>query len=759
VSPTHIRVTAGGRIVPNTRVTIPPPLLEWTANNSYIEPRHALVNFEGKPLHPSPWTQNTAFPCSTPGSFLPSYKLMPAAMGSPVALSHLANGGILQEPVRAAMKSEQTASAQKLEVLPHPIKISPPSQFDISKPFYINGQLLYPVTSGFKPPAANIIPAPLTMTGNPSTAYQTSVQLVPSQYLPPQLTSLSSHLPAMSALIPTTDYLKTEIQGLRANIQHIEQQLTDNNYQVDKNEMNRQRSALLLQVGTMESVLETQINKGAEPSNHLAGDNTVDSSGLALNLYKENLETDPTFNNVTLSDYEGYPSLQAKKAEQKFSASCGVKSILKPENSGKSRLPLTAAKAPPFQPRALSATATSFSSFLGAPTKSQAKSQTGVNGLNPNSVARARIVHEGVANRSNFINPQSFNPAHGVVHPEQSNFQRGAFDPHESSAMLQVVPTDISSQTNPYLIGTLPHGTNINTATYDDYLYGRPLTEEEVRARYLYFGKAPRSVQSGLPKFDGKDFYPPSPIKHFARPAPAMIGSQTAPLPQLPAFENLFTERGVPGYKTPPVSRVAQFSQRLVPIEPPVFGVIDQHIIRPRSNSLDQRDHTPSTPSSHKQPIVATTPLAFANLFMEHRVPGYKSPTLAQVDIQNAQRIHENQNESLSITSDNIVPPVGDGRDFYRVQPVNVWGSETHRPNTVSDIILTDSDEGSNSSMVEINLSPKTKIGPTALLVESSFAERISNTRTQVFFAQNCSHFLADLPLVPTSNPLSYWRC
>lgn len=68
----------------------------------------------------------------------------------------------------------------------------------------------------------------------------------------------------------------------------------------------------------------------------------------------------------------------------------------------------------------------------------------------------------------------------------------------------------------PYLVGTLPHGVNVAMAKTTDFMYPRPLTDEEVRARYLYWGKAPRAVQSGLPKFDGKDFYPPSPIKSNA---------------------------------------------------------------------------------------------------------------------------------------------------------------------------------------------------------------------------------------------------
>lgn len=65
----------------------------------------------------------------------------------------------------------------------------------------------------------------------------------------------------------------------------------------------------------------------------------------------------------------------------------------------------------------------------------------------------------------------------------------------------------------PYLLGTLPKGMNPRTARDTDYQYSRPLTDEERRARFLYWGEAPRSVTKGLPKYDGKHFYPATPVK------------------------------------------------------------------------------------------------------------------------------------------------------------------------------------------------------------------------------------------------------
>ena len=61
-----------------------------------------------------------------------------------------------------------------------------------------------------------------------------------------------------------------------------------------------------------------------------------------------------------------------------------------------------------------------------------------------------------------------------------------------------------------------PSGVSAGMACDTDYVYTRPLTEDELRARHMYWGKTPRHLQKGLPKFDGKDFYPPSPTREPA---------------------------------------------------------------------------------------------------------------------------------------------------------------------------------------------------------------------------------------------------
>lgn len=640
-------------------------------------------------------------------------------------------------------KEQATGMQESSTALPIPIKISPPSQFDVSKPFFINGQLMYPVPLGFQPPAANIVPTPLVVTDNPEVTYHATGQLIPAQYSIQQPSSVTLQTDqtsnyTMPGMFPNTEQLKSEINGLRSNIHHIEQQLTDNKHQIDENAMKRQRSALLLQVGSIESVLDTQLIKNNNPN--AARDkvgNNKDTASLAITLFEEKLSKQDAVakNKVATNNFKGNGEtlsiVQAQKVGQDNLAANKSKPPSKLKQAIKSRLPLTAAKAPPFQPRALSAAAASFSSFA---VQTEPRSKLHSNGNGVVSLPRANTMHEGFSDEMTFFNLPMADFAHDSTVQALPNGPETYFQPsynaHKFSSMSQASPTAIPSQAGPYLVGTLPHGINPITARWEDFLYSRPLTEEELRARYLYFGKAPRSVQSGLPKFDGKDFYPPSPIKDFAQLAPSMTSSQTAPLPQLPVFENLLIQPGVPGYKTPPTSRFPEISQRFMPMAQPIFETTHRHIVRPRSASLDQGKSASPNTSSVKQANVATTPSAFANLFMERGVPGYKSPTPAQTKIQHAQVPCNKQNDILPVARENQVFPFVSGGDYGHVQPVNLWGSNLHGPDIATDIILTGSDEGSNSSTVEIILSPKTKNASPALPIESSFAERISSTRT-----------------------------
>lgn len=80
-------------------------------------------------------------------------------------------------------------------------------------------------------------------------------------------------------------------------------------------------------------------------------------------------------------------------------------------------------------------------------------------------------------------------------------------------ATKDVPASNRSEAAVPYLLGFSPRGPGYERSGPSEIIYPRALTEDEIRARHLYWGKAPAEVKKGLPKFDGKDFYPASPEK------------------------------------------------------------------------------------------------------------------------------------------------------------------------------------------------------------------------------------------------------
>ncbi|KAI1269890.1 hypothetical protein F5Y18DRAFT_414711 [Xylariaceae sp. FL1019] len=79
-----------------------------------------------------------------------------------------------------------------------------------------------------------------------------------------------------------------------------------------------------------------------------------------------------------------------------------------------------------------------------------------------------------------------------------------------SSYLAPVIENNVNA---PYLVGNpagmYPWGYNRGIR---DYVYARELTEDEKQARDLYWNQQPNKG-TGLPKFDGKDFWAPSPEK------------------------------------------------------------------------------------------------------------------------------------------------------------------------------------------------------------------------------------------------------
>lgn len=100
----------------------------------------------------------------------------------------------------------------------------------------------------------------------------------------------------------------------------------------------------------------------------------------------------------------------------------------------------------------------------------------------------------------------------------------------------------------PYMVGNLPAGIDPDTARDTEYIYPRNLTAEEDRARYNYWTQ---TTERGLPKYDGKHFYPASPVKEDSaetlQKPPRMASNDPY---QALAYSGIATVRGRPNQVT-----------------------------------------------------------------------------------------------------------------------------------------------------------------------------------------------------------------
>jgi hypothetical protein len=795
VSPTHVRVTAGGRIVANTRASAS-PLFEWNGEKLHFETRKTEPDRAHHNLQPSSWQHSTApspgFPPLIPGGFLSPYSLLPrtnsitmAAMAPPVQPCPLANNS----PRPPA--GENAAASHQTNPLPQQIKISPPTQFDQTKPFMYNGHLVYPVQPGFQPPPGSL-PVPVPTLGNagflPQNPMTTHTGFYPPQFagtlvstanpfifpagqqlpmgMPHGLQpldnapSLVPYMPFLtSPMVSITEIIRSQIQFLQSGLKQIEHQMSCNNKpRVDESFIEHQHSLVASQISNLEAILENQLaQEGAMSS--LRGDE-ADDLGILVSSSRENSMRSLTSNNtiVTQPSKENLVSIGERgesvnptaetESPQLEQSKCNKMSLARSDSTTKSRLTLAAAMAPPFQPRTQAAIAQASQAHLAdessrfsltspmenVPFETQAqiearllaKSSTdwGYGGLpaaRTNVVfSRAESIQEQSLQRQNEIPPPAFqklNTFHG-----------------ESTIAPMSVP-NISPSAVPYLVGKFPIGVPASQVEDSDFVYPRTLTQDEIRARFLYWGKAPRSVQSGLPKFDGKDFYPPSPVKEDAQlPSEAPSNSIHATIPQL-NFEKLFDSQAPSSPERIASSdRIAQNSQVSIPNQPASFGTPDHdHYgllpVRPsitglsdwstqdgRFEDVPQQPQTPSRPICAHNLVISPVTEDFSHLFLERGVPGYKSPS----PVPNDTRQLMMKFEQGLVTPKHPTPPGKVDQNFET-------GRVESRMESTAEVV--ENDASSNNSSVELHLSPQNKTRSPRASHQARFVKRVENFR------------------------------
>lgn len=602
VSPTHIRVTAGGRIVPNTRATTS-PTTKWdkarvdhenqesidTTKNGKSEVDNEVKNNTSGPAGsqvPQPQGQVQGHPQGHPVFFqhpgmpfplVPMHNGFPMAYGFPspipAAPSMLqpASVNAMPEPQKttSTAKTDDEASTNKSH--PEQVKISPPTQFDHTKPFLYNGHMMFPFTGPPPMPGQGptMIPAPFLPQGLTSDqAAMAAPRLVHMGPLPPHPHMFGPHgpiprhpgaaLPPGGALPPgaspvpggprapqppsyqarpvagppissirPSEITRQQLTQLRGMTKYYEDQLLYNKHQIDEKITENQIKELKERTLSFENNLKMQLNEEASsyprqaqgsetmasvPAPNSAASRDIPSGPASMRLNRsDNISrTDsttsinsgtrnhslarnkqpldrfpPESRNLTKRKDDGINAFKHDSNPKVFYEAITAKYDRETKNHG---LPSGAAFAPPFQP----GTAPSAPSVSGNAHGATQPLPAGVYNQQQQSASTFPLRPQEVWDTTNST---AMNVAGGST-PSDPQTSTDAFG---SSSMI-----------TPYLVGVLPRGVNAYNARATDYIYPRELTDAEMRARHVYWGGV--SVKgTGLPKFDGKDFYPSSP--------------------------------------------------------------------------------------------------------------------------------------------------------------------------------------------------------------------------------------------------------
>lgn len=562
VSPTHVRVTAGGRIVPNNRGS-QSPTTKWARERNSGDVAGSHSTTVAQPGIPPYSIQQPPYGTFTPmmNGIAPNmhpgmapgpvpYPIIPVPMGynmaggyamPPPTFNHFQpSKPVMNQSNRSSRSDKQSeGSASDKE---KPLLVSPPEQFDPSLPFYFNGQWMMPnghpfyqynmmppqgfqpapmpgqmmmppeqnganptgqngvnhmVQNGFNPMIQNGVNGanPTVHSGaNPMVQYSGVKSNQPSQPVQPQLVPPTaagpgmahSQTPPISSIRPS-EITKKQIESLRVSMRYFEDQLQYNKHQIDEKGTEQQAQMVRGQIEQFEKNLESQLayESSHYPKTdvqngdvHSTSSKEVNKSDAGSDMHQSaQQESARSTKNAPARERappRATPALNSAKSVSAFQpVKVKAELALRDKEIAKkaSSLPITAALAPPFQPRAPSTS--TLATAIHAPQSTASSPDDEHNLINDHLVPRG-----GSGWRSFFKNSRSVIDLGG-----------------------------------PYLVGRLPHGMRPEDASESDYVYGRKLTKDERRARHMYWGKTPRSLQKGLPKFDGKDFYPPSPNK------------------------------------------------------------------------------------------------------------------------------------------------------------------------------------------------------------------------------------------------------
>ncbi|KAH7635631.1 hypothetical protein B0T09DRAFT_379424 [Sordaria sp. MPI-SDFR-AT-0083] len=556
VSPTHVRVTAGGRIVPNTRG--PPSPTAKRSKESGLNENQGLSDktVQSKPsLGQMPFTQPfpviapyfpgcppgfQALPAGMPfmpmpyGQLPPGFQFMPQAFNSAgmaqMSQNSMANNKDINSAQPAGSQAQTATPGDKNDK----VKITPPEFFDPSKPFMFNGQYFMPTPPG---PTGNQMAVP-SMVGVPSGvtgmtghmmqqfpgrpggvmgAFSMSNQGVQGSAGVPGMNhqgfSVANYkpppIPPVISSIKPSDITKKQIAGFKQSLKYHEDQLQYNRHQIDEKEMEsaiqnyraliqRFEVKLKTELEYEQSILgQSELKDNATTGSQTPKASKVDNKPAAAadsrsfsqpmqpmsSLTESQLNS--KFNNNAPSEFTDDDDSQSDTTHRKDYGEIRMK--FDPEDSMTfeefqkmtANLPPAAAMAPSFYPGRFRS--------LSELERARMESDRRLCGMPIEDPIPPPPIDYVEGSQSHFL---------GV--PSRENLSSSGNKSSTAGSHYGV----------PYLLGTLPKNVDPRHATSKDYVYSRPLTQDEMRARFLFQNNAPKDISKGLPRYDGKHFYP-----------------------------------------------------------------------------------------------------------------------------------------------------------------------------------------------------------------------------------------------------------
>ncbi|PQE28832.1 hypothetical protein CJF30_00003858 [Rutstroemia sp. NJR-2017a BBW] len=569
VSPTHVRVTAGGRIVPNTRATAPPtfdPMPDQlsisaskrsndldqvdkakstlSGSSDYLQGRNIV---DGNP-------SLDEYSASFQPPFLPSYNYLPQGSSMSMAtMSHPIDGQFYHR-ANATGSSRVSGGGSGGKVSgTQSIRISPPTQFDQTRPYLVYNNQVFLPAPGFPPPL-NGFAAHSPMIGSHPFAAPMHAVPPPGHFMPPGMLPISMTMPmpmgSFAPLMAHTNgqalpvaappahpqlgqfqpmlpllpgHIEHHLHYLRQHLMSLDNHIANHSLQDDYHASN-QRQTLIDEIIRLKSLLQAAQNPSHNfqaPKNHVPSTiNAQDSlSSQASEDHHKPISTTAGISNINTNmndqTYSGYTS-QPVPSVQSIDSPSPQEYISKKFSTPivGSRLPATAAMAPPFQPRSQAPlTAAQMEVFAMTSPGRNSPPATPESQLERQQrlLNRAETRWEDSAVGTSLNRPVPV-PAfrRSDTYPICSSELHSITNaPKVASQAARVLPSDV-----PYLRGHLTDVGGTGHGKYSGFEYCRPLTEAENTAREIYFGTNTQNKSTrDLPKFDGQDFYPPSPVR------------------------------------------------------------------------------------------------------------------------------------------------------------------------------------------------------------------------------------------------------